>query len=105
MDALPRVGLHLDIGHANIRTTGRKSHTAGLLSRYADRLCHVHVSDNKGKSDDHLAIGAGTIDWKRELKTLKASGYDGTITLETFYGDAELVTYSLNKVRETWASL
>ncbi|MBC8140638.1 MAG: sugar phosphate isomerase/epimerase, partial [Armatimonadetes bacterium] len=91
--------------HANIGTTGRKSNTAGLLSRYGDRLCHVHVSDNKGKSDDHLAIGAGTIDWKRELKTLKTSGYDGTITLETFYGDAELVRYSLTKVREMWASL
>ncbi len=104
MDALPGVGLHLDIGHANIGT-GRRSHTAGLLSRYGDRLCHVHVSDNKGKSDDHLAIGAGTIDWKREFKTLKASGYDGTITLETFYGDAELLRYSLTKVRETWASL
>ncbi|MBC8138582.1 MAG: sugar phosphate isomerase/epimerase [Fibrella sp.] len=104
-DAVPGLGLHLDIGHANIATTGRKSHTADLLSRHADRLCHVHLSDNKGKSDDHLAIGAGKIDWKRELRLLKASGYDDTITLEIFYGDGELIRYSANKVRELWRTV
>ena len=105
LNTLPTVGLHLDIGHANIGGNGRKSHTADLLAAYADRLMHVHVSDNKGKSDDHLAIGAGTIDWKRELRTLKATGYDDTITLETFYGDTELVRYSASKVRETWRTI
>jgi sugar phosphate isomerase/epimerase len=103
-DALPTVGLHLDIGHANIGA-GRRSHTASLLARYAGRLKHVHLSDNKGRSDDHLAIGAGTIDWRRELRTLKASGYDGTITLETFYGDSSLISYSMNRVRELWTDL
>ena len=105
LDALPTLGLHLDIGHANIGGNGRKSHTADLLSGYASRLCHVHVSDNKGKSDDHLAIGAGTIDWKRELRLLKATGYNDTITLETFYGDTELIRYSLGKMRETWQAV
>lgn len=102
LDALPAVGLHLDIGHANIRTN--KSHAPSLLARYADRLLHVHFSDNKGRGDDHLAIGAGTIDWKREIRALKASGYDNTITLETFYGDSDLVAYSRDKVRRLWAS-
>lgn len=104
-DGVPGLGLHLDIGHANIATTGRKSHTADLLSHFGDRLLHVHVSDNKGKSDDHLVIGAGTIDWKRELRALKASGYDDTITLEVFYGDGDLIRYSANKVRELWHAL
>lgn len=103
LDALPEVGLHLDIGHANLRAA--RSHTASLLGRYAGRLKHVHLSDNKGRGDDHLAIGAGTIDWKRELRTLKATGYDGTITLETFYGDSELIVYSRDKVRQLWAAL
>ncbi len=105
LDALPGVGLHLDIGHANIGVRGRKSSTANLLERYADRLLHVHLSDNKGKSDDHLAIGAGTIDWKRELRLLKATGYDDTITLEVFYGDADLLRYSLDKARELWGAV
>ncbi len=103
LDALPNVGLHLDIGHANLQT--RKSNTESLLARYGSRLRHVHLSDNKGKSDDHLAIGAGTIDWKRELRALKASGYDGTITLETFYGDRALTVYSRDKVKALWESL
>lgn len=101
LDPLPTVGLHLDIGHANIRAP--KSNTASLLARYAGRLKHVHLSDNKGRGDDHLAIGAGTIDWKRELKTLKTTGYDGTITLETFYGDSDLIVYSRDKVKQLWA--
>ena len=103
LDALPTVGLHLDIGHANIGT--RKSHTAGLLTRYGDRLRHVHLSDNKGRGDDHLAIGAGTISWRTELRALKASGYDGKVTLETFYGDSDLTLYSRDKVRTLWEGL
>lgn len=103
LDPLPTVGLHLDIGHANIRAS--KSHAPSLLARFADRLKHVHLSDNKGKGDDHLAIGAGVIDWKKELRGLKATGYDSTITLETFYGDSALITYSRDKVRALWASV
>ena len=104
LDALPAVGLHLDIGHANIGT-GRRSNTASLLAGYGARLKHVHLSDNKGKSDDHLAIGAGTIDWRRELRAVKAAGYDGTFTLGTFYGDSSLITYSQQRVRDLWADL
>ena len=76
-----------------------------LLARYGDRLRHVHLSDNKGKQDDHLAIGAGAIDWKRELRAVKASGYDGSITLEVFYGDSDLITYSRDRVTRLWESL
>jgi len=100
LDTLPTVGLHLDVGHANIRTN--KSHAPGLLARYGHRLLHVHFSDNKGRGDDHLAIGAGTVDWKREVRALKTSGYDHTITLETFYGDSALIAYSRDKVRRLW---
>lgn len=105
LDALPSelVGLHLDIGHANIGT--RKSHAPSLLERYGDRLRHVHFSDNKGRSDDHLIIGAGTVEWRKEIRGLKAAGYDGTITLETFYGDGELIAYSRDKVARLWATL
>lgn len=103
LDPLPTVGLHLDIGHANIGT--RKSHTRSLLERYGSRLKHVHLSDNKGRSDDHLAIGAGVIDWRAELRALKATGYDGTLTLETFCGDSDLIVYSREKVKRLWAEL
>jgi sugar phosphate isomerase/epimerase len=103
LDDLPALTLHLDVGHANIGT--RKSHVPGLLEQYGDRLRHVHLSDNKGKGDDHLAIGAGTIDWRRELRAVKATGYDGAITLEVFYGDSDLITYSRERVTRVWESL
>jgi sugar phosphate isomerase/epimerase len=100
LEADPRLGFHLDVGHA---------HAAGLdlvqvLATLGDRLCHVHLSDNRGSYDDHMPIGAGTIDWPRSLGLLKASGYDGTITLEVFDQDHDYLLLSVRKVREWWAA-
>jgi hypothetical protein len=39
------------------------------------------------------------------LRALKAAGYDGTVTLETFYGDSALLHYSRDKVIALWESL
>jgi L-ribulose-5-phosphate 3-epimerase UlaE len=87
LDALPELGY---ISTSAMPTFHRRAKVAhgGAAFPLSDRLLHVHLSDNKGKSDDHLAIGAGTIDWKKELRLLKASGYDDTITLEIFTGTA-----------------
>src|ERR1051325_10957488 len=67
LDPLPELGLHLDIGHANLlvdhNTTGE------ILSVYASRLCHVHLHDNKGGSADlHLPLGTGTIERSEERR-------------------------------------
>ena len=86
LDAVPDAGFHLDIGHANLRLgLGEANRTKSLLAAFADRLAHVHVSDNRGGAEDlHLPLGAGTIDWRGAIKTLKQTGYDGTVTLEVF---------------------
>ncbi len=47
----------IDVGHA---------HTNGAVADFmrADfPVSYYHVSDNHGERDEHLAIGAGTIDW------------------------------------------
>jgi sugar phosphate isomerase/epimerase len=94
-----RLGFHLDVGHANVGG----DRLDGLLKAFGDRLCHVHLSDNRGREDDHMPLGAGRIDWPRAVRLLKASGYDGTITLEVFSIDRDYLLQSAEKLRKWWA--
>src|SRR5438874_2685481 len=86
LDPLPELGLHLDIGHANLMTS---VNTLGeIVAAYGSRLRHVHLHDNRGGNLDlHLPLGAGDIDVADSVRTLKSCGYDGTITLEVFSTD------------------
>lgn len=105
-DAAPDAGFHLDIGHGNLRLGPRQPiRTAALLDAYAQRLTHVHVSDNRGgELDLHLPLGAGTIDWKASIRELKASGYDGTVTLEVFSREREYLRVSRRLWLEWWSN-
>jgi sugar phosphate isomerase/epimerase len=100
-DAVPALGWHLDVGHANLNVPANVS--GPLLDAFASRLCHVHLSDNKGGGDDlHLPIGTGNIDWPGVIGLLKRAGYDGTITLEVFSPDHDYLALSRQKVRALW---
>lgn len=49
----------------------------------ADRVVHLHVSDNFGAGkDSHAPIGSGVLPLEAFLAHVGASGYAGTITLE-----------------------
>ncbi|HWD93378.1 MAG TPA: sugar phosphate isomerase/epimerase family protein [Verrucomicrobiae bacterium] len=101
MDPLPELGLHLDIGHANLMTD--RNTTGDLLTAYGSRLRHVHLHDNKGGSADlHLPLGAGTIEVAHYIHMLQATGYDGTITLEVFSPDRHHFAYSRDVLRRIW---
>ncbi len=101
LDQMPELGLHLDIGHANLQVP---HNTAGeILEAYGDRLRHVHVHDNKGgHADLHLPLGTGTVDLPATVKALQRCGYDGTITLEVFTPDRRHLMYSRDLLRQTW---
>ncbi|HJZ50314.1 MAG TPA: sugar phosphate isomerase/epimerase family protein [Roseiflexaceae bacterium] len=99
LDADARLGFHLDVGHANVGG----DRLEGLLKAFGERLCHVHLSDNRGREDDHMPLGAGRIDWPRAIRLLKQSGYDGTITLEVFATERDYLLWSVEKVRKWWA--
>jgi sugar phosphate isomerase/epimerase len=101
LDPLPELGLHLDIGHANLLVPHNM--TEAILNTYGTRLRHVHLHDNKGGvADLHLPLGTGSVDVRRAVKALKTCGYDGTITLEVFTPDREFLRYSMNKLRQVW---
>ena len=103
LDPLPELGLHLDIGHANLMTTSNT--TREILAAYGDRLKHVHLHDNRGGNLDlHLPLGAGNVDVADSVTALKSCGYDGTITLEVFATDLNHLLYSRDLLRQTWTA-
>ncbi|MGI8706674.1 MAG: sugar phosphate isomerase/epimerase family protein, partial [Actinomycetota bacterium] len=84
---------------------GGSNRTPELLEAFGDRLAHVHLSDNRGGGDDlHLPLGAGAIDWRSRLRELKATGYDGTITLEVFSREREHLRSSRRLLLEWWSA-
>lgn len=101
----PDAGFHLDVAHANLRLgLGQANHTPELLAAFSDRLCHVHVSDNRGGEGDlHLPLGAGTIDWRSAIRALKRADYDGTVTLEVFSREREYLRTSRRLWLEWWS--
>jgi sugar phosphate isomerase/epimerase len=89
--------LTLDIGHAAIDS--QKSRRAlDFIHRWAPRIGHIHVSDNCGKRDDHLALGEGSIDFRKIAAALEKIGYGDTITLEVFSEDRQRLRQSREKL-------
>ncbi len=101
LDAVPGAGLHLDIGHCNL---GVPHNTATeLITHFSSRLAHVHLHDNRGgQADLHLALGMGDMDVVTHVRTLRAGGYDATITLEVFAHDRHYLGYSRDLLRRMW---
>ncbi|MBW2971892.1 sugar phosphate isomerase/epimerase [Candidatus Woesearchaeota archaeon] len=102
MRKYPSLGLHIDVGHANICV--RKNLLFRFLKKHRKRVIHLHFSDNKGKADDHRHLGYGTVNWKKVVASLKKAGYDGTITLETFRSGKTGTLKSMKKLRKMWDS-
>jgi sugar phosphate isomerase/epimerase len=101
LEPMPELGLHLDIGHANLLVDFNT--TEEILAAFGRRLRHVHLHDNKGGSSDlHLPLGTGTIDTAQYVRMLQARGYDGTITLEVFTPDRQYLAYSRELLRRVW---
>jgi sugar phosphate isomerase/epimerase len=104
LDPIPELGLHLDIGHANLQVPHNT--TEEILVAYGTRLRHVHLHDNRGgHADLHLPLGSGTVDLKEAVRALKKCGYDGTITLEVFTPDRHYLTHSAEVLRKVWGEV
>jgi sugar phosphate isomerase/epimerase len=84
--AVPGLQLHLDFGHANF---GRDNHEI-FCRKLGEHIQHVHFSDNRARSDDHMPLGVGSVNWRNAVNVLKAAGYDKTITLEVFCNDPDM---------------
>jgi sugar phosphate isomerase/epimerase len=96
-ERFPSLRMTLDIAHAHIQSKGCRR-TLDLIDRFGDRIEHVHASDNFGREDIHLPIGAGTLEFPKILKALKERGYDKTLTLEVFSKDIDYLKISKEKL-------
>ncbi len=92
MDRFPSLMLTLDVGHAHIGSR-RERRFLKFIDAFPDRIGHIHVSDNFGKEDSHLPIGAGSIRFKKVVKGLKKIGYDRSVTIEVFSSNRAFLRY------------
>ncbi len=75
----PRLGICLDIGHAYAFSETSVSEWVETLG---SRISYVHIHDNNGKKDEHLAIGDGGIPIKRVLEALEIHSKEAFWALE-----------------------
>lgn len=72
-------GFNLDTGHYALarQNPGRAARVLGK------RLKALHLQDNSGHFDQHLAPYMGTVDWESFLAALRDIGYQGDLNFET----------------------
>ncbi len=67
-----------DTGHAHVAGIDQ----AEALQMLGARLATIHLHDNDGTADQHLASGLGTIDWAKFYDALKSMGWFRPICVE-----------------------
>ncbi|MFS0556711.1 sugar phosphate isomerase/epimerase family protein [Brevibacillus sp. 179-C9.3 HS] len=75
-----QVRIVYDVGHAHLIRAG---YAFDALQEVLPYLSALHLSDNYGKLDDHLAIGDGTIPFAPILSLLADNGFAGHWVVET----------------------
>jgi sugar phosphate isomerase/epimerase len=77
-----------DIGHWNIFAEGTLE---DWFTQLGGHIRHLHLHDNLGKSDQHLPLGRGQIDFSTLLKQKAKLPVAPTLTLEAHQlGDLEI---------------
>ena len=79
MTDVENFGVCFDYAHAFLTNTPLIV-WAEALSPY---IKHVHINDNDGKNDLHLALGDGTIDWVKFLKLREMYFPEASVLIET----------------------
>lgn len=83
-DRAGRIGICFDIGHWHSFAGGRdRKNLVQWLAALAPVLTHLHLHDNDGSFDQHLAPGAGDIPWEAFFAALPTLGCSPTVTFET----------------------
>lgn len=61
-------GAVLDVAHAH----AQKEIVPLSVEQLGRRIFYVHVADNDGRTNEHLAVGRGTIDWEGTFAALRS---------------------------------
>lgn len=77
---MPSLKVCLDTGHVNAFS---KVPIEEWIAKLGMQVPYMHFSDNMGKSDQHLEIGSGNINWQTLTAALKKNKVNPEIALET----------------------
>lgn len=83
------IGVCIDTGHAN-----RSAHIDGVpaegyLERFRDLIVEVHINDNQGAEDLHLAPGQGTVNWPAVFSEMRKLRDGAVLCLELARQEAD----------------
>jgi sugar phosphate isomerase/epimerase len=56
------------------------------VEKLGGRVYAVHAADNDGQTNQHLAIGRGTVDWETVFQALKKHGFAGPVMVDVADG-------------------
>ena len=73
-----KMGILVDLGHLFVNAES----VSDVVKEVESMVCHYHIADNMGTSDDHMVPGDGKMDYEIFFKKLKASGYKGFLAVE-----------------------
>jgi sugar phosphate isomerase/epimerase len=76
----PYLGLALDVAHCELLPGG----TPPFVRAFPERIHSAQLSDNRGRVDEHMTIGEGTIDFRRVLGALERIRFAGPLIIELF---------------------
>ena len=68
----------LDTGHQN----AQKELLPLSVEKLGKKIKYLHVSDNDSKTNEHLRLGEGTIDWDSVFKALKKHKFNGYVAID-----------------------
>ena len=72
------LGAAYDTGHQH----AQKEILPLSIEKLGSRVFYVHVSDNDGRTNEHLTLGEGTINWRGFFAALKKHKYDGFVAID-----------------------
>ena len=80
MDAVDNdnFGAVLDTGHQH----AQKEILPLSVEKLGGRVHYLHVSDNDGQTNQHLALGRGTVDWDGVFVALRKHGFSGYVAVD-----------------------
>jgi sugar phosphate isomerase/epimerase len=85
------IGIVLDLGHANL-----EGQIEPFINQMADKIVHIHASNNDGSDDQHNGVMDGNIDYDKYAEDLRKIGYDKWVIIES----TKKVPESLAKLKD-----
>jgi sugar phosphate isomerase/epimerase len=74
------IGITMDLGHANL-----EGQIQPFFTKLADKIVHIHASNNDGSEDQHYGVEDGNIDYNWFAETLNKIGYDKIVIVESMH--------------------